>query len=165
MRSLLALALVLSTFFCLQSEVGAKPHAGKTAAPLEQTQIQTQTTIEKPKDVTAQPVASEQPDFNSEKSSGDNSPNTPGTVRVNNLANLEALLNIIANGIEILALACGVPACLLVPVGIVLLFMKGKRIWGWAMILTGPLVVIVALAVPGVINWLVASARDAALFN
>ncbi len=165
MRSFLAMALVLSALFCLQPAM-AKPHAGKAAAPAEQTQ-------------TAQPVDSEQPEFNSEKSesnsekpelnsekpSGDNYPHSPGTVRVNNLANLEALLNIIANGVEILGLACGMPACLLVPVGIVLLVFKGKRIWGWAMILTGPIVVIVALAVPGVINWLVSSARDAALFN
>ena len=33
--------------------------------------------------------------------------NTAGTVRVNNLANLEALLNIIANGMEILGIAWG----------------------------------------------------------
>lgn len=31
--------------------------------------------------------------------------NTAGTIRVNNLANLEALLNIIANGMEILGIA------------------------------------------------------------
>ena len=35
--------------------------------------------------------------------------NTAGTVRVNNLANLEALLNIIANGMEILGIAWGGP--------------------------------------------------------
>ncbi len=33
--------------------------------------------------------------------------NTAGTVRVNNLANLEALLNILANGMEILGIAWG----------------------------------------------------------
>ncbi len=35
--------------------------------------------------------------------------NTAGTVRVNNLANLEALLNIIANGMEILGIAWADP--------------------------------------------------------
>lgn len=86
--------------------------------------------------------------------------NTAGTVRVNNLANMEALLNIIANGMEILGIAWGGPT----------------MIWGFmhmaagshqAMkkVLFGAAGVTGGLATPGCINWLVASARDAALFN
>jgi hypothetical protein len=86
--------------------------------------------------------------------------NTAGTVRVNNLANLEALLNIIANGMEILGIAWGGPT-------MVMGFMHMaagtqdamKRVlWGGAGVTGG-------LATPGCINWLVASARDANLFS
>ena len=86
--------------------------------------------------------------------------NTAGTVRVNNLANLEALLNIIANGMEILGIAWGGPT----------------MIWGFMhlaagtndakkKVLYGACGVTGGFATPGMINWLVASARDAALFN
>lgn len=86
--------------------------------------------------------------------------NTAGTVRVNNLANMEALLNIIANGMEILGIAWGGPT----------------MIWGFMHMAAGSQVamkkvlfgaagVTGGLATPGCINWLVASARDAALFN
>lgn len=86
--------------------------------------------------------------------------NTAGTVRVNNLANLEALMNIIANGMEILGIAWGGPT-------IVIGFMcmsagtqdaMRRIIWGMSGVTGG-------LATPGVINWLVASARDANLFS
>ncbi|MBX9771542.1 MAG: hypothetical protein K2X29_09240 [Candidatus Obscuribacterales bacterium] len=86
--------------------------------------------------------------------------NTAGTVRVNNLANLEALLNIIANGLEILGIAWGGPT----------------MIWGFMhmaagtqdalkRVLKGAAGVTGGLATPGAINWLVASARDANLFS
>ncbi len=86
--------------------------------------------------------------------------NTAGTVRVNNLANLEALLNIIANGMEILGIAWGGPT-------MIMGFMRMaagtqdamKRVlWGAAGVTGG-------LATPGCINWLVASSRDANLFS
>lgn len=86
--------------------------------------------------------------------------NTAGTVRVNNLSNLEALLNIIANGMEILGIAWGGPT-------MIFGFMKmaagtqdsvKKVILGAAGVTGG-------LATPGCINWLVASARDANLFS
>lgn len=86
--------------------------------------------------------------------------NTAGTVRVNNLANLEALLNIVANGMEILAIAWGGPT-------MIFGFMKmaagtqdavKKVAFGMAGVAGG-------LATPGMINWLVASARDANLFS
>ncbi|MBY0550897.1 MAG: hypothetical protein K2W95_26700 [Candidatus Obscuribacterales bacterium] len=86
--------------------------------------------------------------------------NTAGTVRVNNLANLEALCNIIANGMEILGIAWGGPT-------IIMGFMcmsagtqdaMKRIIWGMCGVTGG-------MATPGVINWLVASARDANLFS
>ena len=86
--------------------------------------------------------------------------NTAGTVRVNNLSNLEALLNIIANGMEILGIAWGGPT-------IIWGFMNmaagtqdamKRIIWGMSGVTGG-------LATPGCINWLVASCRDANLFG
>jgi hypothetical protein len=86
--------------------------------------------------------------------------NTAGTVRVNNLANLEALLNIIANGLEILGIAWGGPT-------IILGFMHMAAGTQDAMkrVLFGCSGVVGGLATPGMINWLVASARDANLFS
>ncbi len=51
--------------------------------------------------------------------------NTAGTVRVNNLANIEALLNIIANGMEILGIAWGGPRQLIRPHQVVSDFSSG----------------------------------------
>lgn len=87
------------------------------------------------------------------------------TVRVNNLANLEALLNIIANGIEILSLAIGVPALFAFPVGIFLLFKKNMRVYGIICIVAPIVIIIVGLATPGIINWIVASMRDSGGFR
>ncbi len=86
--------------------------------------------------------------------------NSAGTVRVQNLANLEALTNIIANGMIILGIAWGGPT-------IIMGFMAmsaGQQdalkriIWGLCGVTGG-------IATPGVINWLVASGRDAGLFS
>jgi hypothetical protein len=95
--------------------------------------------------------------------------NTAGTVRVNNLANLEALLNIVANLSEI---GCALVGLLLVLHGFArrgplvteimgrdIEFSSGQRI------VFGVGLIIVGLAVPGLINWFVASARDANLFS
>ncbi|HMO21728.1 MAG TPA: hypothetical protein PKC98_12270, partial [Candidatus Melainabacteria bacterium] len=91
--------------------------------------------------------------------------NTAGTLRVNNLANLEAMLNILVNGIEILGLATG---------GLMLAsvffpsnnetnaFFKasvGNKL------LVGLCLILGALSAPGVVNYFVASARDANLFS
>jgi hypothetical protein len=86
--------------------------------------------------------------------------NTAGTVRVNNLANLEALLNIICNGMEILGIAWGGPT-------MVMGFMHMAAGTHDAMkkVLFGSAGVTGGLATPGVINWLVASCRDANLFS
>lgn len=94
--------------------------------------------------------------------------NTAGTVRVNNLANLEALLNIIANLFEIIVAGLGlaiIVEALLVResegnvFGLKIPFGPGVRTgMGLAAIFLG-------LGVPGMVNWFVASARDANLFS
>jgi hypothetical protein len=94
--------------------------------------------------------------------------NTAGTVRVNNLANLEALLNIVANLWEVGLMLLGAIICLngfvneslsIEILGQELELSRGQRIAiGVGMILLG-------LAFPGLVNWFVASARDANLFS
>jgi hypothetical protein len=86
--------------------------------------------------------------------------NTAGTVRVNNLANLEALLNIIANGMEILGIAWGGPTMIMG-----FMHMAAGSHDAMKKVMFGAAGVTGGLATPGCINWLVASARDAALFN
>lgn len=86
--------------------------------------------------------------------------NTAGTVRVNNLANLEALLNIIANGMEILGIAWGGPTMIMGFMHMAAGTQDAMKrvLWGMGGVTGG-------LATPGCINWLVASARDANLFS
>jgi len=92
---------------------------------------------------------------------------TAGTVRVNNLANLEALLNIIANFIEITMLIGGIVSMIKGAI----LTGSSVKVFGilelsrTGLIIGGVICIFVGLAVPGVINFFVASARDAALFN
>lgn len=89
--------------------------------------------------------------------------NTAGAVRVNNLANLEALLNIIANGAEIGALI----VALIYGISGLMPDADGKRN-GQRMVhrlVIAAVIAIVGLSVPGTINFFVASARDANLFN
>jgi len=86
--------------------------------------------------------------------------NTAGTVRVNNLANLEALLNIIANGLEILGIAWGGPTMIMG-----FMHMAAGTQDAMKRVLFGAAGVTGGLATPGAINWLVASARDANLFS
>ncbi len=86
--------------------------------------------------------------------------NTAGTVRVNNLANLEALLNIIANGMEILGIAWGGPTMIMG-----FMHMAAGTQDAMKRVLFGCAGVTGGLATPGAINWLVASARDANLFS
>lgn len=92
--------------------------------------------------------------------------NTAGTVRVNNLANLEALLNIIANLGEIGAIACGFGLLVhgfmnkaIVKLGEDVELGPGGRI------VLGALCMMAGFALPGILNWFVASARDANLFS
>jgi hypothetical protein len=86
--------------------------------------------------------------------------NTAGTVRVNNLANLEALLNIIANGMEILGIAWGGPTMIMG-----FMYMAAGTQDAMKRVLFGGAGVTGGLATPGAINWLVASSRDANLFS
>jgi hypothetical protein len=86
--------------------------------------------------------------------------NTAGTVRVNNLANLEALLNIIANGMEILGIAWGGPTMIMG-----FMYMAAGTQGAMKRVLCGCAGVTGGLATPGCINWLVASCRDANLFS
>ncbi len=86
--------------------------------------------------------------------------NTAGTVRVNNLANLEAMLNIIANGLEILGIAWGGPTMIFG-----FMHMAAGSQDAMKKVMFGCAGVTGGLATPGCINWLVASARDANLFS
>src|SRR5262249_24463972 len=92
--------------------------------------------------------------------------NTAGTVRVNNLANLEALLNIIANLGELGALVSGLG---LMAHGFmnksILKLGDDVELGPGGRVALGAILVTLGLALPGVINWFVASARDANLFS
>jgi hypothetical protein len=86
--------------------------------------------------------------------------NTAGTVRVFNLANLEALLNVMANGAMVLGLAWAGPVLMM-------------RFWALSSgedqgsvpkLKMAIACVVATMATPAVINWLVASGRDAFVF-
>lgn len=79
------------------------------------------------------------------------------TVKVNNLAYLEAGLNILANGSEVLLISTGIG---LFVTGIALLFFRGKRGIATAFLLVPWILITIGLAVPGIINWGVASYRE-----
>jgi hypothetical protein len=94
--------------------------------------------------------------------------NTAGTVRVNNLANLEALLNIVANLWEVGLMIGGLIIVLnsfvsetltMAILGQEIELGRGQRI------VIGIGVILLGLAFPGLVNWFVASARDANLFS
>lgn len=84
--------------------------------------------------------------------------NTAGTVRVNMLANLEALLNICANGAQFIGIIWGaflLWACV-----------RKLRQPGFGRALAfAMLPIILGVCTPGSINWVVATARDAGLFS
>jgi hypothetical protein len=86
--------------------------------------------------------------------------NSAGTVRVQNLANLEALTNIIANGVIILGIAWGGPTIIMGFYHMSAGTQDGLKrvIWGMCSVTGG-------MATPGAINWLVASGKDAGLFQ
>ncbi len=94
--------------------------------------------------------------------------NTAGTVRVNNLANLEALLNIITNLVEMGGLLVGFG---LLMHGIfqrnVVLYVPGinASLTNAHRIAYGVVIMFMASSVPGLVNWFIASARDANLFS
>jgi len=93
--------------------------------------------------------------------------NTAGTVRVNNLANLEALLNIIANLSEMGGMIFGL---VIIAHGLLIredacLFSLPIQMSCGVRVVLGLAVLLAALAIPGTLNWFVASARDANLFS
>lgn len=90
-------------------------------------------------------------------SSSSDSTDSAGTVRVNNYANLEALLNICGNGLEI----WGISSSGSFFVGAIVSFVMRHYILGGLLLFLTPGSFIGGLAAPGVINWIVASARDA----
>lgn len=83
--------------------------------------------------------------------------NAVGTVRVNMLANLEALLNIAANCGEIVAILWGLV--------LLCIALKSLRVRNWHKIFTAILLIKVGLSIPECVNWMVATARDANLFS
>lgn len=94
--------------------------------------------------------------------------NTAGTVRVNNLANLEALLNIVSNLAEMGGLIFGFGLLLH---GLlqrqVVLYLPGLNaaLTNVHRVAYGVAIMIMSTSVPGLVNWFVASARDANLFS
>lgn len=91
----------------------------------------------------------------------DSSDDAASEERVKNLANLEALLNIIANASFIIGLDFG--SCLFCT-GFILLI-KDKSRPGWILMVLGAVLGISGMTIPGLFNWLVVSARDANLFS
>jgi hypothetical protein len=94
--------------------------------------------------------------------------NTAGTVRVNNLANLEALLNIICNLIQMGAMMFGAVIILhgLVIRSSVSNFLGMRARFSPGMRLAfGAAIIVAGCMIPGLVNWFVASARDANLFS
>lgn len=81
-----------------------------------------------------------------------------GRKRVNNLKNLEALMNIIANLIEIGGFLI---APMIFITGVVLVFKKDKKVIGIALIGFSFAFLVTCMAVPGVFHWFIESARDA----
>lgn len=82
---------------------------------------------------------------------------TAGVVRVNNLAGVEAICNIVSNFGELFGIIVGAYR-------IIRTFFKpgGMRRRD---LIVGSLWIAAGLSLPGTINWFIASARDAALFN
>lgn len=92
--------------------------------------------------------------------------NTAGTVRVNNLANLEALLNMLSNLFEVSGIVGGIglfARALMHSRDSFKLF--GVKVTKTQAICMGVFMICIALVIPGFVNWMVASARDANLFE
>lgn len=81
--------------------------------------------------------------------------NTAGTVRVNNLANLEMWLNVLANACECLGIASGIAF-------IIMATRRGNR-FKYATL--GATLIVFGLSAPSFVNYVVATGRDANLFN
>ncbi|MBS2006739.1 MAG: VWA domain-containing protein [Cyanobacteria bacterium SZAS TMP-1] len=86
--------------------------------------------------------------------------NTAGTVRINNLANLEATANLMAGAIEALGLLWGG-----ITVLISICMWKRNADKAFSKMMLGALGVGIGICTPGLINWLIATLRDVGLFN
>jgi len=84
--------------------------------------------------------------------------NTAGTVRVNCLASLDALINICANGVEIAGIAIGC-AMLFRTFRVMTLSERRRETVLAILIMAG------GLAIPSAVNWAVAAARNANLLS
>jgi len=84
--------------------------------------------------------------------------NTAGTVRVNMLANLEALLNIGANGTEIIGVVWG---CSL----LVLAFIKVHKVKRVKTIIFAVALITVGISTPSIFNYFIDCARCTSLFS
>ena len=145
------LVILVVSLVTVQVALGGPDNHGKPGANSRQAQ-------------TSEASAPAKTDTSFEQVTGtDNDQNSQTPQSENNLANLEALLNIIANGTEILGLHFG--ATLLVAGSFVAAIRKNKRWIGGVLGGCGVLSMVFGLAIPGIINWLVASARDANLFS
>lgn len=107
---------------------------------------------------TAPTIGNSRPDANRKDATVIEGVNTAGTVRVNMLANLEALLNIGANGAQIIGILWGCA----------LLFACIRKIRGVQLaksLAIATLPIIAGLASPHVLNFVVVTCRDANLFS
>ncbi|MDQ5936023.1 MAG: hypothetical protein QG574_3344 [Cyanobacteriota bacterium erpe_2018_sw_21hr_WHONDRS-SW48-000092_B_bin.40] len=159
LRCFLILVLVIASLSCNQAVFAQSPKAADTAK-LEPAASTASTYDQDSSDG----AADESQSGDASSSSSSSSSREPKAAK-DKLPNLRALLNIIANAAEILGLVLGVPACLLVPVGLFFVWQKSKRWYGLAMILFGPTLVIVAVAIPGLVDLLFNAVVDAAKFD
>jgi hypothetical protein len=84
--------------------------------------------------------------------------NTSGTVRVNNLANFEAAVNIATNLLEI-------SGFIYAAVALCIAATSSKIEKSTRLSIRAIAVLTIAMMIPGAVNWLIASARDANLFS
>jgi len=90
---------------------------------------------------------------------------TAGTIRVNNLANLEAMLNILANGLEMFGVAGGALLALNACTRSSGMLFGITNVSRRKRLAIAAILVLIGLSVPGLVNSLVASARDCNLFS
>ena len=89
---------------------------------------------------------------------------TAGTVRVNMLANLEAALNIWANGVELVCLI--IATCLVYSAFRLIFLNRGKKpVPVQRRFCCAGSCLAFGAAFPGLLNWVIAFMRDSALLN
>ena len=158
---LLVAAMALCQF--VGTSIFAQPApAGKepaTAARQEQARIETN---QEKLETQPESAAADQEQTQSQT---DTTTSAPKGKEVRRLANLEALVSIIANVIGIGGMAIGIPLMLGVPVGIYMLFRKDLRKYAFFVILPGPMLLTTALVAPGLIKWILAALEEIAIYD